>query len=693
MRTAQPRYTGASALAAAALVLLICAPFIVPKSALAQTPYDVYFAVVTSGSGSNTGYARGSYGSASPEGFTIGGVRSSLRYLTWNSRDERFNLAFASQPPYPLTSVQVEGGTEFSCSASSTLSYHCSTDGEDAPWSRNQSHNVKLTFTEPTPSPGTSPVPPADVFPPAPEDVFYGAYGSRDFGRDINLASANDNPHDIWSDGTTMWVVDYTDDKAYAYTLSSGNRDVGKEFDIPVVGARHPTGITGSSSDGWMYIASDGNGTTGHINKYNYTISSSGSITVTADGTALVLSSLSRLLSTLTSDLGSPITLYAAHEQYGTNEVISINPPSGSPTRLRVSRPGYRGVFHNGARLLVYSFGSSKDVIRVLPTPTESLFRPGYTTNARGMWGNRNTLWITDSDTNVNVVKAHYFRKLTKEELERAFSTSAFVQNPPTIKDVSLGNSYSVGKATVANVELSWVHTSRLQEASGDAKTVARVEYEYDSRTTGKVGPILVSPYPASVTIQALPKSDYNLNIRVRYEWLNNSANEISINNPPGSGTCTDKDEEDYNTPGCAFKLPAGEKRTSAWSDIHAVQISGFLIPVPDIGGVEDAQYHGITGAVAEGLMIIGVAPDNSMELGGTLTIIGWLGLSLILGILAFFGSGASGVSVYLGTFITLIIWSGLGPFIANIPWPMAYLPAAVLIMALGLFAIKKVGV
>ena len=692
MKTAQPRRTRLSVLVAAALVLLVCAPFLAPKSALAQTPHEVYFEVTTSSSGTNIGYALGSYGTVSREGFTIGGVRSSLTHFVWNSSDERFALVFASQPPYPLTGVQVEGGTAFNCSVSSTLSYHCSTEGEDAPWAVNQSHNVKLTFLEPLPSPGAPAVPPGEVFPPALEDVFYGSYGAQDFSRNINLASANDNPRDIWSDGITMWVVDYTDDKAYAYTLSSGDRDVGKEFDIPVSGARHPTGITGSGADGWMYIASAGTRISGHINKYNYTIGGDGSITVTADGTALVISG-NRSLSTLTSNLGSPIILYAGYESYRNHEVISIQPPSGSPTRLRFSREGYRGVFYDGARLLVYSFSSSKDVFRVLPAPTESLFRPDYTTDARGMWGNKNTLWITDSDGNAKVVKAHYFRKLTDEELEQTFSTSAFVQNPPIIKDISLGRSYSVGNATVADVELSWVHTSRLQEASAAAKTVARVEYEYDSRTTGKVGPIVVRPYPASVAIQALPKSDYNLNIRVRYEWINNSADEISINNPPGLGPCAEEDEEDYNTPGCAFKLPAGEKRISAWSDIYAVQISGFLIPVPDVAGVGETQYHGVTGAVSEGLIIIGVAPDDSMGLGRTLTIIGWLGLALTLGAVAFFGSGASGASVYLGTFITLIIWAGLGPVVANIPWPMAYLPAALLIMSLGLFAIKKVGV
>ena len=46
--------------------------------------------------------------------------------------------------------------------------------------------------------------------------------GTRDAGRDISLNSDNTNPTGISSDGTTMWVADNTDDKLYAYRLSDG---------------------------------------------------------------------------------------------------------------------------------------------------------------------------------------------------------------------------------------------------------------------------------------------------------------------------------------------------------------------------------------------------------------------------------------------------------------------------------------
>ena len=41
--------------------------------------------------------------------------------------------------------------------------------------------------------------------------------GSRDSAKDYTLHSDNGNPGGIWSDGTTMWVLDVNDDKIYAY--------------------------------------------------------------------------------------------------------------------------------------------------------------------------------------------------------------------------------------------------------------------------------------------------------------------------------------------------------------------------------------------------------------------------------------------------------------------------------------------
>ena len=58
------------------------------------------------------------------------------------------------------------------------------------------------------------------------------ASGARVAARDIDLASWNYDPTNIWSDGTTIWVWDYGDGKFYAYTLASGARASARDIDL-----------------------------------------------------------------------------------------------------------------------------------------------------------------------------------------------------------------------------------------------------------------------------------------------------------------------------------------------------------------------------------------------------------------------------------------------------------------------------
>ena len=50
--------------------------------------------------------------------------------------------------------------------------------------------------------------------------VYNLATKARDAGKDINSLkdSGNQHPRGLWSDGTTMWVSDDDDNKVYAYT-------------------------------------------------------------------------------------------------------------------------------------------------------------------------------------------------------------------------------------------------------------------------------------------------------------------------------------------------------------------------------------------------------------------------------------------------------------------------------------------
>ena len=54
--------------------------------------------------------------------------------------------------------------------------------------------------------------------------------GARDSAKEFSLHTDNGSPDGLWSDGTTIWAADFDDDKLYAYALSGGARQAGKDF-------------------------------------------------------------------------------------------------------------------------------------------------------------------------------------------------------------------------------------------------------------------------------------------------------------------------------------------------------------------------------------------------------------------------------------------------------------------------------
>ena len=61
-------------------------------------------------------------------------------------------------------------------------------------------------------------------------------------GADLDglIAAGNGAPQGIWSDGTTAWVADIADDKIYAYRLSGGTRDAGRDITLADAKTMHP---------------------------------------------------------------------------------------------------------------------------------------------------------------------------------------------------------------------------------------------------------------------------------------------------------------------------------------------------------------------------------------------------------------------------------------------------------------------
>ena len=95
-------------------------------------------------------------------------------------------------------------------------------------------------------------------------DKEIGAYNlntkARDVARDIDAldAAGNTSPRGVWSDGTTMWVADPTDDKLYAYNLSTAARDAAKDFGgLGAAGNEYPTGIWSDGTTMWVVDTQD----------------------------------------------------------------------------------------------------------------------------------------------------------------------------------------------------------------------------------------------------------------------------------------------------------------------------------------------------------------------------------------------------------------------------------------------------
>ena len=72
-------------------------------------------------------------------------------------------------------------------------------------------------------------------------------------------SAGNTGPQGIWSDGTTMWVADITDDKIYAYDLATGARVPGNDFDtLKAIGDTWPRGIWSDGTTMWVVGFFDG---------------------------------------------------------------------------------------------------------------------------------------------------------------------------------------------------------------------------------------------------------------------------------------------------------------------------------------------------------------------------------------------------------------------------------------------------
>ena len=91
-------------------------------------------------------------------------------------------------------------------------------------------------------------------------DLAMKLFSIRLSSQDFNtlIAAGNANPLGIWSDGTTMWVSDLNDNKIYAYSLSSKERDASQDFDtLAAAGNTSPYAIWSNLAIMWVVDSVD----------------------------------------------------------------------------------------------------------------------------------------------------------------------------------------------------------------------------------------------------------------------------------------------------------------------------------------------------------------------------------------------------------------------------------------------------
>ena len=77
--------------------------------------------------------------------------------------------------------------------------------------------------------------------------------GVANSAKDITLHTDNADADGVWTDGTTMWALDSTDDKIYAYTVSTKARDSSKDFtSLSGLGSNTPYGIWSDGTTMWV---------------------------------------------------------------------------------------------------------------------------------------------------------------------------------------------------------------------------------------------------------------------------------------------------------------------------------------------------------------------------------------------------------------------------------------------------------
>ncbi len=203
----------------------------------------------------------------------------------------------------------------------------------------------------------------------------------------LELDTANGNPRDIWSDGSTVWVSDWNDTKLYAYGLSSGNRRADSDIDLTNRNDA-PRGITGldnailvvDKDDTWVYAYSQSTGDRLQDVEFNLHGSNDHPWGIWADDSGIWVSDL------------DDDRLYAYDSSSGAHA------PSRD-LRLPLDNRDPRGVWADGETMWIVD-DSDKHVYAIYYRHfrhTDDEIDISAVNDPAGIWTDGDTIWVVDA--------------------------------------------------------------------------------------------------------------------------------------------------------------------------------------------------------------------------------------------------------------------------------------------------------
>ena len=221
-------------------------------------------------------------------------------------------------------------------------------------------------------------------------------------------SASNEEPIDIWSDGETMWVADFEDDKLYAYNLATGARDSAKEFDLQYaadiadLSDETPRGIWSDGITMWvsdsaadrLFAYTLATGARDPAKEFNLHKDNSFAGAIWSDGTIIWV----------LQTLGGDKKLFAYVLATGARDPdkdITLTASNANPSGLWSDGTTFWVLDISDNAVYSYQSNGNRDTTRNLSLASGN-------SNARGIWSDGFTLWVgneeaTDNDMAENI--------------------------------------------------------------------------------------------------------------------------------------------------------------------------------------------------------------------------------------------------------------------------------------------------